>query len=182
MRDGASDGWVTAMSQNSVLTDPPVVDVLRHRCGPTVLVLAGRRISRRAGIADVVAVTPSGVAVVGVLEGSGEVGTHLRGGLLSSAREVLAVGGADRTAVVDAVERQVVAVRELVAELGPSVQVTPVLCAREAGLPVLSTLRVRGIPVLSPGALATMLERPGRLTLESRTAVADAISRHFPPA
>ena len=27
MRSGASDGWVTAMSQNSVLTDPPVVDV-----------------------------------------------------------------------------------------------------------------------------------------------------------
>ncbi len=90
--------------------------------------------------------------------------------------------GTDRTAVVDAVERQVAAVREVVSELGGTVPVTPVLCAREAGLPVLSTLRVRGIPVLSPGALATLLERPGRLTLESRTAVADAISRQFPPA
>jgi hypothetical protein len=180
MRPGASSAWVTGMSQTSVLTDPPVVDVLRRRCGPTVLVLPGRRIGRRDGVADLLAVTPSGVAVVGVLEGSGEVETHLRGGLLTPAREVLAVGGTDRTAVVDAVERQVMAVRDVVGQLAGGVTVTPLLCAGEAGLPVLSTLRVRGIPVLAPGALATLLERPGRLSLEDRAGVAATLTREFP--
>jgi hypothetical protein len=154
------------------LLDPALVDLLHDR-----------RIPRTRANIDHIAVGPCGVTVIDAKKLKGKVRVT-RSGLLPPRREHLMVGGRDRTKLVDGIDRQVAAVRDVLAAAGLShVPVAGALCFVDtAGLPLFGTLRIRDVVVHGPKPIAKLIARDGPLACDGRRRVAEALRLGLPAA
>jgi hypothetical protein len=128
------------------------------------------------------AVGPGGVTVVGE---AGELAEPLRveclRGVFGAHAELLCDGAAeDRTALVAPVGERVAAVREMIDAMAP---VMGALCLDGDGEPQrLRSLRVEGILVGGPKAVAALAAREGNLHDYELTALVDLLDEVCPPA
>ena len=127
--------------------------------GPAI-VLHDRRMPCGRGNIDHLAVAPSGVYVIDAknIRGKVRVANPLFGG------QRLMINGRDRSALIDGLDRQVHAVRGVLAAGGRAeVPVQGVLCFTTADLPLLGTLNMRGHLLLYRRALGRRLNASGPL-------------------
>ena len=145
--------------------------------GPSV-VLHDRRMPRGRGNVDHLVVASSGVFVVDAkaIRGKVRVSRPLFG------KPKLLVNGRDRTKLIDGLDRQVAAVRDVLATGQCDVPVRGVLCFTRADLPLLGTLRMRGHELLYRNALVKRLAADGELDAEEIQGLARMIAAAFPPA
>ena len=108
-----------------------------------------------------------------------EIDTKRYAGKVQVRRGRLVVDGRDRTRIVDGLEKQIAAVRDVVRERVP---VSGVLCFRDADLPLLGTLRVGGHELLRTRTLARRLNRDGPLGEHVIDALAAELQLRFPSA
>ncbi|HWK19291.1 MAG TPA: nuclease-related domain-containing protein [Microbacteriaceae bacterium] len=136
---------------------------------PTIRVLHDRRIpSTRANI-DHLVVTPGGIWVVDSKRYKGRPELHFEGGLFRPRVEKLAVGGRDKSKLVEGVEWQV----EQVRSAAGVIPVTGVLCFVEADWPLIGgSFRMRGIEVLWPKKLVAKLSASaGAIDVEATVSI-----------
>jgi Nuclease-related domain len=128
------------------------------------------------GNIDHLAAAPSGIYVIDAKDWSGKVSvaTPLIG------RQKLLIAGRDRTALIDGLDRQVAAVRDVVGT--SDVVIQGVLCFTKADLPLIGAMRMRGHLLLYRKALAKRLNAAGTVDPETIAAVARQLAAAFPPA
>jgi hypothetical protein len=119
--------------------------------------------------------------VIDTKTNTGKVNIDWLGGLLTPRRTVLLINGRDQTRLIDSVERQVVHVRDALAD--SAVDVRGALCFPSVdGLPLLSQLSVRNIVIDGPKPIAKLARRPGPLTAERIERLWQQLGRAFPSA
>jgi nuclease-like protein len=135
--------------------------------GTGVRFLHDRRMpgSRSANI-DHIAIGPGGITVIDTKNYRGKVRVERGGGLFSQRRELLKIGGRDKTALIDGVERQIAGVRTVLDDQAHEIEIRGALLFADIdGLPVLRHLTVRGMIVGGPRTTAKLASRPGPLTV-----------------
>ena len=157
---------------------------LARRC-PGAVVLHDRRMPGSRANIDHLAVAPSGVHVIDAKRYKGKI--EVRKPFFRAPQLVIA--GRDKTKLVDALERQVEAVRSAMGSIAPEVPVKACFCfinpagqAGGSGIPLVRTLSIKGHPLLYPRRLAKRLNEPGELGPEQMRSVAEALARQFPSA
>jgi hypothetical protein len=159
----------------------------KHLNGRDVVLLHDRRIPGRgrANI-DHIAVGPGGITVIDTKSTRGRVRTEKRGGFLSPRREVLLINGRDRTDLVDGLERQIEAVRTVIAELGvEELDVRGALCFPNLDrLPQLRQLTIHSgtIAIHAPRGVAKLARRQGPMTQDLIARIGRHLAHRFPPA
>jgi hypothetical protein len=159
----------------------------KHLNGRDVVLLHDRRIPGRgrANI-DHIAVGPGGITVIDTKSTRGRVRTEKRGGFLSPRREVLLINGRDRTDLVDGLERQIEAVRTVIAELGvEKLDVRGALCFPNLDrLPQLRQLTIHSgtIAIHAPRGVAKLARRQGPMTQDLIARIGRHLAHRFPPA
>jgi hypothetical protein len=123
-------------------------------------------------------VAPSGVWVIDTKRYKGKV--SVVNPLLHPPK--LLIAGRDKSALADALARQVAAVQAATADLGFDVPVRGVLCFVDAELPLLGTLSFRGYPLLYVRPLARRIRSRGGLATEQCEVVAACLASRFPAA
>lgn len=120
----------------------------------------------RANI-DHIAVGPGGITVIDTKNYRGKVRVDRIGGLFSERCDVLTIGGRDRTKLVEGAERQLAAVRSVIADINDGVDIRGALCFADVdGLPLLRRLSLRGVLIDGTRAVARLACRPGSLSSE----------------
>lgn len=157
---------------------------LARRC-PDVLVLNDRRMPRSRTNIDHLAVAPSGVYVVDAKRYKGKI--EVRRPFFGD--ETLVIAGRDKTKLIEAVSKQVEAVRAGLALIERQVPARACLCfinpagqSGGSGLPLLRALAVSDVPLLSPRRLAKQLNQAGELSGEEALVIAEALAELFPAA
>lgn len=146
--------------------------------GPAII-LHDRRMPRRAGNIDHIAIAPAGVFVIDAKAHSGRVAVERP--LFGSPK--LRVNGRNRTKLVDGLDRQVAAVRAVLERVDHAdIPVQGVLCFTDADLPLLRTLTIRGHLLLYRKALARRLNATGPLQAAQIDQLARRLATEFPPA
>ena len=152
--------------------------------GTGVRLLHDRRMpgSRSANI-DHVAIGPGGITVIDTKNYRGKVRVECVGGLFSERRNLLKIGGRDKTKLIEGVERQIAAIRTVLDDQAHPIDIRGALCFADIeGLPLLRHLTVRNVIVDGPRTTAKLAVRSGTLT----SAQVDALCRHLcttlPPA
>jgi hypothetical protein len=116
----------------------------------------------------------------------GRLRVEKRGGFVSPRHEVLLINGRDRTHLVDGLERQIEAVRTVIAELATGeLDVRGALCFPNlAALPRLRQLTIRSgtIAIDSPRGVAKLARRQGPMTQDFIQRADAHLGRRFPPA
>lgn len=138
---------------------------LDSAAGPTVRVLHDRRIPGSRANIDHIVVCPSGVFVVDAKHYKGRPHLRVEGGLIRERTERFLVGSRDCTTLVDGVFKQAERVRDVLAEDGAQPPVRGFLCFVDADWPpVGGSFSTRGVGVLWPRKLASLINAPGNLT------------------
>jgi hypothetical protein len=138
-------------------------------------------LSAQSGDIDHIAIVRSGVYVIDARQYKGaKVTVRRTGGVLAPRREQLMIRGRDKTTRVDSLNKQFLAVTEVVDRL--PVQVTALFCFIDADLPLFERLMVGGVPVLGPRTTGQLLRRPGPLGHEQRRSLWERLARALPPA
>ena len=172
--------WATGAAGERMLAR----DIAR-RC-PTVPLLNDRAIPGSRANIDHLAVAPSGVFVIDAKRYRGKI--TVAGGWLRSER--LLIAGRDKTKLIDGLEWQIQTVRRALdgAGLG-DVPVHGCLCfvqpeglLADVELPLLRTLRVRGLPLYYSRRLCRALSRPGPLDADRATEVVGLLGERFSAA
>lgn len=133
------------------------LEALLH--GRGVVLVHDRRIPGSRANIDHLAIGPGGVTVIDTKRISGRVRVRREGGRFSEPRELLLVGGRDRTKLIAGVCRQVAVVTEL---LDDRVGVIGAMCFIESGgLPLFSKPRLDGVHIAGPRAVARLARRDG---------------------
>jgi hypothetical protein len=148
-----------------------------------LLVLHDRRRPRTAANIDHLVIGPTGIWVVDTKRYKGLVAKVDRGGLLHPDVR-LTVGGRDRTALVEGVQRQVVDVRAAIA-CGPlpQVPVTGALCFVDSEFPRWTRpWRVGGVLVSWGKPIRRRMVSRGPLDRHSRELLHRLLASQFPPA
>jgi len=164
-----------------------VADLLaKHLRGHDVVLLHDRRIPGRgrANI-DHLAIGPRGVTVIDTKSTHGRLTLTTVGGLLSPRREQLQVNRRDCTHYLDALERQIAAIRDAPAPLELEVDIRGALCYPNInGLPLFGqlTARQRTIAIDNPRGIAKLARRNGPLDHELVDEIARQLDRALPPA
>jgi len=153
-----------AVDEDAWFSTDPVTRQLERRTYDDVVLLSDHRL----------AVSPSGVWVIGSCDDGGRV--DVTRGLLGRRR--LLVGGEDRTALVESLERQV----SRVALVAGDVYVTGALCLPNADLPLLRRLHVRDVVLCWPRALRKMVNARGSLGAAEIAAIADDLAAACGPS
>lgn len=149
--------------------------------GSSVRVLHDRRIPGTRANIDHIVTTPGGVFVVDAKKYQGRPQLRVEGGLLRARTEKLLVGRRDCSKLVDGVLKQVDLVRTALDE--DDLPVTGVLCFVAADWPLIGgAFRTRGVHVLWPTKLASLLVQPGPLTDDRTGEIHALLARTFPPA
>lgn len=144
----------------------------RRLAGRGVVLLHDRRIPGSRANIDHLAVGPGGVTVVDAKAISGRIRTDRAGELV--------VAGRSRAKLVDGILRQIAAVE---AAVGASVDVRGCLCVVDPeGLPLLGTVRSRGVPVYGARGAARLCARPGGLDEARVDALVRALAEALPSA
>jgi nuclease-like protein len=150
----------------------------RVASGPAIL-LHDRRMPGRCGNIDHLAIAPRAVFVIDTkaIRGRVRVSRPLFG------RAKLLVRGRDRTQLVNALDRQVAAVRNALARSGRGdVPVQGAFCFTKAELPLFGSSEIRGHRLCSERSLARRLNAKGTLGDEAIDALARSLASAFPPA
>lgn len=160
---------------------------LENDCGNQVLFLHNRKLgsSRRHGDIDHIAIALSGVYVIDAKHYPGAtVEVRSTGGWLSERVQTLHVAGRDRTSLLTGLNKQRLAVTAATAQDGdePAIEIIALLCFIDANLPLLTTLRINDVPVLSPRATSKLLRRPGRLDQQTRERLHHRLAARLPTA
>jgi hypothetical protein len=162
-----------------------LAEVLARRCGERIAVLHDRRIPGRRANIDHIVVAASGVYVIDTKRYRGRI--EVTRPWFGEAR--LKIAGRDRTNLVAGLTGQVGLVAARAAAVHDDVVVRGALCfvapdgaLSDSGLPLLRTLRVGGVELLYPRALAKRLSAQGPLAPERILALATELERHFPAA
>jgi hypothetical protein len=145
--------------------------------GKTVL-LHDRRMPRRRGNIDHLAIAPCGVFVIDAKNHKGKVAIVRP--LLGDPKVLIA--GRDRTKLLDGLDRQVEAVRSALAAEHADVAVRGVLCFPNGELPLLRKLETRGHVLLGPKGLVERLNAEGPLASPAIEALAGKLAGAFPAA
>jgi hypothetical protein len=144
-----------------------------------ILILHDRRMPGGWGNIDHLAVAPTGVWVIDANNYKGKV--RVQTPLLGKPK--LRVSGRDRTKLIDGLDRQVAAVRDVLDRDGHSeVPVQGVLCFTSGDLPLLGTLKMRGHLLLYRKGLGRRLRKKGPISPETIDAIARALAAALPPA
>jgi hypothetical protein len=151
---------------------------LARRCRDDVVLLHDRRLPGKRANIDHIAVAPSGVWVIDTKCHRGKA--WIRKPLFGKA--TLEIDGRDKTALIDALAKQVAAVREALSVRRGAAPVHGALCFVEADLPLFGTLSINGFLGLYPRQLAKRLNAPGLLTVHEIRAVAQLLAERFPVA
>jgi hypothetical protein len=161
-----------------------LAEALSRRC-PHVLLLHDRRMPASRANIDHLAFAPSGVYVIDAKRCKGKIAVETP--LLGAPR--LCIAGRDRTSLIDGLERQVEVVTSLLGELDSDVKVHGCLCFiapegpfGDVGLPLMRTLRIRGIPLYYTRRLTRQLHKDGPVTPEQARQLHDALAAMLPPA
>jgi len=148
-----------------------------------VYALHDRRIPGRRLNIDHIAVGPSGVFVIDAKHQPGpevEVRPPAPGafGLV----ERLLVCGRDRTDLLGAMQRQVMAVQSALESMpdGPPVHVRPMLCFAHTRLPLWRRLSVDNVPIVGVRAMSRMVREDGPLDVEGRYRIYNHLARCLP--
>jgi hypothetical protein len=152
--------------------------------GTGVRLLHDRRMpgSRSANI-DHLAIGPGGITVIDTKNYRGKVRVERVGGLLSERRDLLKVGGRDKTKLIDGVERQIAAVRTMLDDQEHPIDIRGALCFADIeGLPLLRHLSVRNVIVDGPRTTAKLASRSGTLTTAQINALWRLLASSLPPA
>jgi hypothetical protein len=142
-------------------------------------IIHDRRMPRGYGNIDHLAVAPTGVYVIDAkaIRGSVRVASPLFGA------PKLLVNGRGRGKLVDGLDRQVAAVRRILAGLDRAdVPVHGVLCFTKADLPLFGGREIRGYRLRHPRATARRLNRRGPLTAAEIDSLVSNLATAFPPA
>lgn len=158
---------------------------IARRC-PAVPLLNDLRVPGTRANIDHIAVAPSGVFVIDAKRYKGRI--TVAGGWFRSER--LLIAGRDRTKLIDGLEWQIEKVRRTLQKAGlAEVPVHGCLCfvqpeglLADVELPLLRTLRVRGLPLYYSRRLCRVLARPGPLTSERAEEIAQLLGDRFPAA
>jgi hypothetical protein len=125
-------------------------------------------------------VARSGIYVVDAKRYKGRPTLKVEGGVLRPRVERLLVGRRDCTRVVDGVLRQVGVVRDVVRD---AEAVHGVLCFIEADWPLIGgAFTTRGVEVLCPKKLYSMLKTDGPLSVEGVESVYRILAVALPPS
>jgi hypothetical protein len=155
---------------------------LDARAGPLLRVLHDLRDPGSRANIDHVVVCPSGVVVIDAKRYQGRPQLRVEGGMLKPRQERLVVGGRDRSRLVDGVLGQ----RDLVrAALGDANELPtkPVLCFVGADWPLIGgDFQTRGVHVLWPKRLISLLAEPGPLTESGIALTHRRLASAFPTA
>lgn len=155
-----------------------VAEALERRTADSATILLhDRRMPRNGGNIDHLAISASGVYVIDAKDVTGKV--SVRTPLFGKPK--LIVAGRDRTKLIDGLDRQVDAVRDLLTELDAP-PVHGVLCFTRAELPLLGTTRMRGHLLLYRKALAKRLNTDGPLDAARIDEIARRLAGALPGA
>lgn len=151
----------------------------RHLAGHGVLLLHDCRVPGSRVNIDHITLGAGGVTVIDAEHLHGQVRRRVRGGLLRDGTEHLLVAGRDRTALVVGLLRQV--------GRRPNGRRGRRRGLRRAafdvdGVPLLSTVRVNGVPAIGGRAAAKLARRPGALTDEAISALHAKLALALPSA
>jgi Nuclease-related domain len=150
----------------------------RTEDGPAIVLHDRQMPNSRANI-DHLAIAPLGVFVIDAKAISGKA--RIARPLLGTPK--LMVRNRNRTKLVDSLDRQVAAVRRVLADSShPEVPVSGVFCFTKAELPLLGAGEIRGYRLHHCRATARKLNRPGPLDADAIRAVAKALADSFPCA
>jgi hypothetical protein len=149
-----------------------------------VIVLHDRRVSgrSRANI-DHIAIGPVGVRVIDTKSSRGRVQLATVG--VINRREQLLVNGRDRTSQLDALERQMERVAEVLVDIGAGdISVSGALCFPFMRREFLHCSRARDglIAVDDPAHIAKLVKRPGPLDAGEIAWLAEPLAAAFPSA
>jgi hypothetical protein len=142
-------------------------------------IIHDRRMPRGYGNIDHLAVAPTGVYVIDAkaIRGSVRVAKPLFGAAK------LLVNGRSRHKLIDGLDRQVAAVRRVLAGLDRAdVPVYGVLCFTKADLPPFGGREIRGYRLRHPRATARRLNRKGPLTVAEIDSLVSNLATALPPA
>jgi len=158
-----------------------VAQLIAGRC-PAVPVLHDRRLPGSGANIDHIAIAPSGVYVIDTKCYRGKV--EVINPLLGKPRLIIA--GRNHTRLVDALAKQVRAVRGVLADdvpvYGCFCFVNPPGRLARSALPTLWTLRIADFRLYAPRRLARQLNQPGPLTRSDAAAIVRALEDAFVPA
>ncbi len=132
---------------------------------------------------DLIAVMPSGVWVIDIQSCSGgRVDVSGRQGILSGRYTHLLIRGRDRTAYLDRLSGQTLAVEESLIELGrPRVPVVPAFCFYDADIGWRRTPEVGHALLTTPQRLTHLMHKRGRVMSDVEVAtVAQALGQRLP--
>jgi hypothetical protein len=142
-------------------------------------VLHDRRIPGTRANIDHIAVTPTGVYVIDAKKYRGRPHLKVEGGILRPRVEKLLVGSRDCSRVVDGVIKQV----DVVSNFGYDMPLHGVLCFVEADWPLVGgSFIARGIKVLPPKKLYSLLTAAGQLDLDRIATLHQRLAAALPPA
>lgn len=171
--------WATGAQGEQMLAE-----ALARRC-PSVPMLHDRRMPRSRANIDHLAFAPTGIHVIDAKRYRGKIEVHTP--LFGAPR--LKIAGRDRTKLIDGLEKQVAAVRAILADIAEDVPVSGSLCflapeglLADSGLPVLRTLKIRGYPLYHPKRLAKHLLRDGPVSLERAVELHAELALRLRPA
>jgi hypothetical protein len=131
------------------------------------------------GNIDHLAVAPTGVYVIDAKNITGQV--RVTKPAFGDAK--LMINKRNRSRLVDGLDRQVAAVRRVLADLGSTgVPVLGVFCFTKADLPLFGGAEIRGHRLHHRRAVARKLNRDGPLAAQAIESLARDLARAFPPA
>jgi hypothetical protein len=143
-----------------------------------VALLHDRRIPGSRANIDHIAVARSGVWVIDAkrYKGKATIDRPLLG------KPKLVINGRDQTRLIDGLDRQVVHVRNAMAQIAPETPIHGALCFVDTDLPLTATLSLSEYALLYPKALAKRINRDGPASDSAVRAVARALASVFVPA
>jgi hypothetical protein len=159
---------------------------LDELAGSHLVALHDRRMIRvdgrpsRANI-DHIAVTAAGVWVIDAKTHQGTLEIRRSGGLFTPRVEKLVIAGRDQSKLLEGLDRQVEAVRAVLAEVGADVPVRGALCFVGTELPWFGDT-IAGVPLVGRRGLGKLMKSPGALTESERNALARYLESRFIPA
>ena len=151
----------------------------------SVRVLHDRRMPRSRANVDHLVVCPSGVFVIDAKRyKDARPSLRVEGGFFRPRTETLTVGGRDKTALADGVQKQIDAVVDVLDVPGlDRIPVTGMLCFVDADWPLFGgSFMVDGLHVLWPAKAADLIRKPGELDDATIERAYLALARALPPA
>jgi hypothetical protein len=161
-----------------------VADAIAKRC-PQALVLHDRRLPGSRANIDHLVVSTAGVHVIDTKRYHGKI--EIARPLFGQAK--LKIAGRDRTSLIVALQKQVQVVSGLLRSELADGQVHGALCFvcpeglfADSGLPVFRTLKLKGLPLLTPRGLTKRLNAPGSLSPTSVARIHELLAATLRPA